>query len=307
MFKTITSSPENGELSMQQPVGVIGLGIMGGAMARNLLADGVEVVGYDPATEARDRLASAGGREASSIAELANEAGPVIVSVATMVAYRQVMEELAAAAPAEVVVIDTSTMPLPEKEQAEQLLAAHGVILLDCPISGTGAQAEARDLVFLCSGDVAANEQVKPILTRLGRAVHYLGGFGAGSKMKYVANLLVGIHNVAAAEAMVLAEKAGIDPRQVHEVLYDSAAASRMFQLRFPLMIENRYTPPTAKVSMFVKDLDIITGYARSLGVPTPLLDVVAPIYNQALVTGMADEDAAAVCRLLEAEAGIDR
>jgi 3-hydroxyisobutyrate dehydrogenase-like beta-hydroxyacid dehydrogenase len=264
------------------------------------------VVGYDPATEATERWAAAGGEVAQSIAELAG-AAPVIVSVATTVAYRQVMEELAAVTPAEVVVIDTSTMPLLEKVLAHELLAAHRINLLDCPISGTGAQAETRDLVFLASGDPEAVEHVTPLLTRLSRAVYNLGDFGAGSKMKFVANLLVGIHNVAAAEAMVLAEKAGIDPVRVLEVLYDSAATSRMFQLRFPLMIENRYTPPTAKVSMFVKDLDIITAYARSLGVPTPLLDVVSPLYNQALAIGLAEEDAAAVCRLLEAEAGINR
>ncbi|HKX75077.1 MAG TPA: NAD(P)-dependent oxidoreductase [Acidimicrobiia bacterium] len=288
-------------------IGVVGWGIMGGAMAENLLADGVEIIGYDPDPSAALRLAAAGATAAANVSEVARRVRLLIVSVASLTAYQQVTDELAATAPGELTVIDTCTMPLPLREAAALRLAANGIALLDCPISGTGAQAESRDLVFLASGDREAFERARSLLERLGRAVHYLGEFGAGSKMKYVANLLVGIHNVAAAEAMVLAEKAGIDPRQVHEVLYDSAATSRMFQLRFPLMIENRYTPPTAKVSMFVKDLDIITSYAASLGVPTPLLDVVAPLYNQALVTGMADEDAAAVCRLLEAEAGIDR
>ncbi|HUO47025.1 MAG TPA: NAD(P)-dependent oxidoreductase [Acidimicrobiia bacterium] len=288
-------------------VGIIGLGIMGGAMARNLLTDGVEVIGYDVAPAASQRWEEAGGGLASSIAEVTTKAPVVVTSVATTKAFREVMESIAASASQGLIVLDASTMPLEEKEWAHGLLATSGVVLLDCPISGTGAQAEARDLVFLASGDSGAIATVKPLLEMLGRVVYDLGVFGSGSKMKFVANLLVGIHNVAAAEAMVLAEKAGIEPRLVLEVLFDSAATSRMFQLRFPLMIENRYSPPTAKVSMFVKDLDIIRAYAASVESPTPLLDVVAALYDQAYAAGMENLDAAAVCAVLETRAAITR
>ena len=288
-------------------VGIIGLGIMGGTMARNLLVEEVEVIGYDPSAEASERLALAGGGVASSIAEVTARAPVVITSVATTTAFREVMEAIAVSSSAGVIVLDASTMPLEEKEWAYELLEAAGIVLLDCPISGTGAQAETRDLVFLASGDSQAIVTVTPILEMLGRAVFDLGAFGSGSKMKFVANLLVGIHNAAAAEAMVLAEKAGIEPKLVLEVLVDSAATSRMFQLRFPLMIENRYSPPTAKVSMFVKDLDIISSYAASVESPTPLLDVVAGLYHQANEAGMENLDAAAVCAVLEVRAGITR
>jgi 3-hydroxyisobutyrate dehydrogenase-like beta-hydroxyacid dehydrogenase len=276
-------------------------------MARNLLAAGVEVVGFDVSPEASQRLADGGGRPLRSVAEVAAVAPKIITSVATSNAFRQVMEELAPAAHPGQIVVEASTMALADKEWAYTLIAEQEAILLDCPISGTGAQAEARDLVFLASGDPDAIESVKPILEKLGKAVHVLGVFGSGSKMKFIANLLVGIHNVATAEAMVLAERAGIDPSQVGEVLHDSAATSRIFQLRFPLMVENRYSPPTAKISMFVKDLDLISGYAAEVGSPTPLLDAVRPLYDEAVSLGMADLDAAAVCSVLEQRAGIER
>jgi 3-hydroxyisobutyrate dehydrogenase-like beta-hydroxyacid dehydrogenase len=292
---------------MVDTVGIVGLGIMGGAMARNLLAAGVEVVGFDVSLEASQRLAEEGGRPLQSVAEVAAVAPKIITSVATSNAFRQVMEELAPAARPGQIVVEASTMALTDKEWAYALLAEREAILLDCPISGTGAQAEARDLVFLASGDSDAIESVKPILEKLGKAVHDLGVFGSGSKMKFVANLLVGIHNVATAEAMVLAERAGIDPGLVEEVLRDSAASSRIFQLRFPLMVDNRYSPPTAKISMFIKDLDLISGYAAEVGSPTPLLDAVRPLYEEAAGLGMADLDAAAVCSVLERRAGIER
>jgi 3-hydroxyisobutyrate dehydrogenase-like beta-hydroxyacid dehydrogenase len=276
-------------------------------MARNLLADELEVVGFDVSADASQRLRDAGGRAATSVAEVIESVSLVITSVATTSAFREVMESIATYAREALTVVDASTMSLFDKNWAHDLLSQQGVALVDCPISGTGAQAETRDLVFLASGDPAAIAAVRSVLERLGRVVYDLGPFGSGSKMKYVANLLVAIHNVATAEAMVLAEKAGIEPALVLEVLGDSAATSRIFQLRFPLMIENHYSPPTAKISMFVKDLDIIASYAAGLNSPTPLLDAVRPLYESAMESGMGDLDAAAICSILEQWAGIAR
>ena len=288
-------------------VGVIGLGIMGGAMARNLVADGLEVVGYDVSADAAMGLEQAGGRAMDSIDDVAGATKTIITSVATNSAFATVISELAATTGPEHVVIEASTMPLADKERANSVLTATGAVMLDCPISGTGAQAAARDLVFLASGDADAIALVTPLLERLGRAVHNLGQFGAGSKMKFVANLLVAIHNVATAEALVLAEKSGLDLAQVYEVLFESAATSRIFQLRAPMMIENKYLPATAKVSMFCKDLDIISGFAASFDCPTPLLAAVRPYYAAAMAQGMAESDAASVCAVLEQMAGIER
>ena len=295
---------------MTSPVGVIGLGIMGGAMARNLLADGVEVVGYDPAGQAAADFVGAGGTLLASPLEVGMATDLILISVASTAALRSVVdgeEGLASTARPGLIVVEASTLPLAEKEFARAVLSTMGAVLLDCPISGTGAQAVTRDLVFLASGDAASLAIARPVLERLARAVKEVGPFGAGSKVKFVANLLVSIYNVATAEAMVLAAKAGLDPGMVFDVLYDSAATSRIFQLRAPFMVEGVYEPATARVSMFVKDIDVISAFANSLSVPTPLLSAIRPIYAAAMAQGMADLDGAAVHAVLEQMAGMGR
>ena len=298
------------EDGMTSKVGVIGLGIMGGAMARNLLADGIEVAGYDPATAASAAFRHSGGSFLSSPFEVGQAADLVLISVASSAALQEVVtggEGLSGASRPGLVVIEASTLPLIDKEAARAALAKKGAVMIDCPISGTGAQAATRDLVFLASGDADSVAAARPLLERLGRSVKEVGPFGAGSKVKYVANLLVSIYNVATAEAMVLAARAGLDPAMVFDVLYDSAATSRIFQLRAPFMVEGVYEPATAKVSMFVKDLDVIGSFANSLSCPTPLLAAIRPIYAAAMAQGMAELDGAAVHAVLEQMAGIER
>jgi len=295
---------------MTSNIGVIGLGIMGGAMARNLLADGVEVVGYDPAEKAAAAFVSAGGTLLSSPLEVGRATDLVVVSVASTKAFHSVVTGeggLEGASRPGLVVIEASTLPLFDKEAAREALVTGGAVMIDCPISGTGAQAATRDLVFLASGDADALAIARPVLERLGRTVKEVGPFGAGSKVKYIANLLVAIYNVATAEAMVLAAKAGLDPAMVFDVLYDSAATSRIFQLRAPFMVDGVYEPATARVSMFVKDLDVIGSFANSLSCPTPLLAAIRPIYAAAMAQGMGDLDGAAVHAVLERMAGIER
>lgn len=295
---------------MTSRVGVIGLGIMGGAMARNLLTDGIEVAGYDPDPAAAAAFRDAGGSLLASAWEVGRAADLVLLSLSSSAALHDVVsgvDGLDGAGRPGLVVIEASTLPLLDKEAARAALAATGAVMIDCPISGTGAQAAARDLVFLASGDAGSVAAARPLLERLGRAVSEVGPFGSGSKVKYVANLLVAIYNVATAEAMVLAAKAGLDPAMVFDVLYDSAATSRIFQLRAPFMVEGVYEPATAKVSMFVKDLDIIGSFADSLSCPTPLLAAIGPIYAAAMAQGMAELDGAAVHAVLEQMAGIER
>ena len=295
---------------LTEPVGVVGLGIMGGAMGRNLLADGFRVLGHDVSEPALTALSQAGGTPLRTPAQVAGGAGVVITSLPTGTALEAVVGGLGGlrdAARPGLVVVETSTIALADKESARQVISETGGLLLDCPISGTGAQAASREIVFLASGDPTAIARVRPVLEQLGRRIHEVGPFGAGSRLKYAANLLVGIHNVATAEAFVLAEKAGLDAHLVHDVLADSAAASRILELRMPMMIANEYSPPTARLNTFLKDLEIITEFADQLGSPTPLLRVVRQLYEAASRSGLGELDSAAVCRLIEARADIDR
>ena len=292
---------------MQTTVGVIGLGIMGGAMASNLLEAGFKVIGYDLAPAARRALERAGGVAARSGADVARRAGIVITSLPTVAALAAVSDEIARAKRGDLVVVETSTMPLEAKQAARAIVERSGATVLDCPLSGTGAQARTKDLLVYASGARSAYRLCVPVFEGFARGHHYLGAFGNGSKMKYVANLLVAIHNVAAAEAMVLARKAGLDLAQTLKVIGDGAGSSRMFQVRGPMMVRDDYSDATMKVEVWQKDMHIIGEYATQLGCPTPLFAATAPLYTAAIAEGFAKEDTGSVCAVLGAMAGLPR
>jgi L-threonate 2-dehydrogenase len=289
------------EVPVTQTVGFVGLGVMGSALSAHLLAAGWQVAGYDidPAALAahRDR----GGTGVASSAEVAGHAEIVVTSLPTAQALRDVTRELAAQ-PGKVV-IETSTLPVPVKEEARDFLAERGAVLLDCPLSGTGGQARNKDVVAYLSGPAGAKARAEPVLRAMTRGIHDVGEFGNGSAVKFIANLLVAVHNTAAAEALVLAERAGLDLATVLAAVSDGAGTSRMFEVRGPAMAAADYSGPGVRTSVFGKDLDIIAGFARDVGSPTPLFALASAFYTAALAQGRADEDAACVHAVLRAMA----
>lgn len=288
-------------------MGQIGLGIMGGAMARNLIAAGWRVHGYDPDPAIAAAMTQAGVTMHADVAAVAHAAPILMTSLPTPGALHATAAAIAASGAPPRTVAEVSTMTLDDKQAFAKMLSAAGHIPLDCPISGTGSQAKTKDLVIYASGDTAAITRLRPFFAAFARATHDLGVFGNGSRMKYVANLLVAINNVATAEAMVLGIKAGLDPHQIVELITSGAGNSRVFELRAPMMADSHYTDATMKVSVWQKDMAIIGSYATSLGVPTPLLSACIPVYASAMATGHAQHDTAAVCAVLEQMAGLHR
>ena len=288
-------------------VGIVGLGIMGGAFAGNLHAAGWRVIGYDLDPKRRRALGRAGIEIAADVAALVAAAPTIITSLPKASALATTVDAVVAAGVRRRVVIEASTFKLEDKEAAEVRLREAGHVLLDCPISGTGFQAKTKDLVIYASGGSAEIKKLRPLFADFARAVHDLGAFGNGSKMKYIANLLVAIHNVASAEALVLGMKAGLPPELIFEQIKIGAGNSRVFELRAPMMVEGRYDDPTMKVSVWQKDMDVIGSFAQSLGAPTPLFAATLPIYAAAMSTGYAEQDTASTCAVLEAMAGLER
>ena len=235
----------------EQPVGVIGLGIMGSAMSANLVKAGFAVTGYDPVPACRSAFARAGGRAVRSAADVAKRAEIIITSLPSSEALADASAELARTGRRGQIVIETSTLPIDVKQAARKLLAARGITLLDCPLSGTGAQARTKDLVVYASGEGAAYRKCVAVFEGFARAHYLVGSFGDGSKMKFVANLLVAIHNVAAAEAIVLGIKAGLDPAKVLRIISSGAGTSRMLEVRGPMMVKGDYSDATMKVSVW--------------------------------------------------------
>jgi putative dehydrogenase len=296
-----------GSAKTKGAVGVVGLGIMGGAFAKNLLADGWRVVGHDIDPARRRALAKAGVEIAADVARLIDETRVVITSLPSRAALAATAAAIVAARARPLVMVETGTFALADKLAAARTLEAAGHIMLDCPISGTGGQARAKDIVVYASGDAEAIKRLRPLFAGFARAAHDLGALGNGSRMKYVANLLVAINNVAAAEAMVLGMKAGLAPQMIYDMVRSGAGNSLIFELRAPMMVKNRYDDATMKVAIWQKDMAVIGDFAKALGCPTPLFSTTEPIYAAALKGGHAADDTASVCAVLEAKAGVKR
>jgi 3-hydroxyisobutyrate dehydrogenase-like beta-hydroxyacid dehydrogenase len=288
-------------------VGVIGLGIMGGAFAKNLAAAGWRVVGYDISAARRREAARAGVAIARNAADVAAKAPIILTSLPKPQALIDSARAIAAGKLPRKVIVEMSTFAIADKEKAQTILRKGGHVMLDTPVSGTGAQAAARDLVFYASGDMRSIKRITPILKAFGHHVYDVGPFGNGSKMKYVANLLVAINNVASAEAMVLGMKAGLAPQLIFDLIKGGAGNSRIFELRAPMMVKNNYKDASMKIDVWDKDMSVIGGYARKIKVPTPMFDASKPIYLKAMKAGLGAQDTAAVCAVLEKMAKVKR
>jgi 3-hydroxyisobutyrate dehydrogenase/glyoxylate/succinic semialdehyde reductase len=285
---------------MDKTVGIIGLGIMGGAIARNLVERGWRVIGFDVNPERSAELAHAKVLIANNVAQLTRDAPLVMTSLPTPAAVEKVAQEIAAAGQTQRIVVELSTLSLADKLRFEAILQKAGHIALDCPLSGTGAQAKMRDLVVYASGNSQAIERCLGLFADFAKQSADLGRYGNGSRMKFVANHLVAINNVATAEAMLLAERAGLDPKMVVEMVGPGAGGSRMFQMRAPMMVEGVYEPATMKVSTWKKDMAIIAEFADDVGCSTPLFTLTEPVYSEAMALGLGDQDTASVFEVLK-------
>jgi len=288
-------------------VGVIGLGIMGGAFAKNLVKAGWHVVGYDTNAARRREAKRAGVEIAQNAVELAAAVPTILTSLPKPEALADTVRKIAGAKLKRKLLVEMSTFKISDKEKAAAVLRKAGHQMIDCPVSGTGAQAKNRDLVFYASGDPKLIVKIRPLLSAFGRGVFNVGPFGNGSRMKYVANLLVAINNVASAEAMVLGMKAGLDPRMIVDLITAGAGNSRVFELRAPMMAKGRYDDVTMKISVWDKDMQVIGDYARRIRVPTPIFNATKGIYIKAMKSGLGGRDTAAVCAVLEKMAKVKR
>jgi len=287
-------------------VGVIGLGVMGTAMARNLIAAGHEVMGFDIDREKIGVPSGTGGVAASGAGEVAQQAEVVVFSLPTTDALARVSDEIAVRGEPGVLCLETGTFPLQAKLAARDTLASRGVELMDTPLSGTGLQAADATLVVFASGSAEGYERARPVFEAIGRSTHYLGEFGNGSRMKYIANLLVAVHNLATAEAHALGIAAGMDPALVQEVMEDGVGSSKIFEIRGPMIVADDY-PPAARLDIILKDTHVIKEFAALVGAPTPLLDAALGVYEESSRAGLGDLDAAALCRYLEQIGGLSR
>jgi len=285
---------------MDKTVGIVGLGIMGGAIARNLVNRGWRVIGFDTDAARRAELALAEVAIADDVGQVVRGAPVIMTSLPSPAAVEDVAQRIANSGQSPRIVVELSTLTIADKLRFEAILKTAGHIALDCPLSGTGAQAKVRDLIVYASGDTNAIAQCTCLFSDFAKQSADLGRFGNGSRMKFVANHLVAIHNVATAEAMILAERAGLDPKTVVEMIGPGAGGSRMFQMRAPMMAQGIYEPATMKVSTWQKDMAVIAEFADDIGCATPLFTLTQPVYAKAMEMGLGDQDTAAVFEVLK-------
>lgn len=283
---------------------MIGLGLLGHALASRLLAAGHEVVGYDVLAPRVEALAALGGKGGASVPDVAARADTICVVLPTLDSVEDTIlgaGGLTATARPGSVVIQMSTISPALTERLARDVTARGLAFLDCPVSGTSTMVARGDGLFICGGEAAVFARARPFLeAMLPRAVH-VGPAGHAMLVKLVANLLVGVHSLAAAEALTMARRAGLDLDRVLDVLTSGAGSSRMLEVRGPMIAREEF-PPQMKLDLFMKDLHLIQAAAGALGTPVPLTDVAERLYAAALRAGHGGEDLAVVVTALAGE-----
>lgn len=289
-------------------VGVIGLGPMGGTIARNLLQKQFKVAGYDIEIDRMAELDEFGLQAMSSTGDVAKFADVVITSLPSLAAVNAVVDELVQNDKAGQVVIECSTLSVADKLAAHDRLREGGKVMLDAPISGTPAMLAKLMASIHVSGDEEAYRTCVPVLEGFTATNFYVGAVGNGSRMKILANYLVHVNTTAAAECMVLGEKAGLDPELIHSVLCASAGASKMLDIRGAMMAKSDYREGGGTMfAVYEKDASIITEFAASVKAPIDLYVSSRQKFNSAIAQGLGHLDTSAVCKAIETAAGIDR
>jgi 3-hydroxyisobutyrate dehydrogenase-like beta-hydroxyacid dehydrogenase len=276
---------------------------MGSALANHLVTHGYQTYGYDPDERSSKEAHIIGVKTQLNATAVAQCSDLILLSLPNEEALNSTVTQIlndpkvAALKP---IIADLSTLSIDCKVHNHDRLAKAGIEFFDCPISGTGMQAKTGDIAIYASGSANSFNSLTSVFDCFARSVFYIGEFGQGTKMKIAANLLVAVHNVATAEALSLALASGLDADIFCEVIASGAGSSRIFELRSPLMAKGTYLPPTMKLNIWSKDMEIIKQFSDELGVPTPLFSATSPIYEAAMAQGRGEQDTAAVFTVLQ-------
>jgi 3-hydroxyisobutyrate dehydrogenase-like beta-hydroxyacid dehydrogenase len=281
-------------------IGMIGIGNMGLPMSANLIKAGFRITGTARTQKSRDALVSVGGTAVVGAANVGKQCHYIILALPAVDIFHSICTELAASCEKGTIILETGTFPLVEKEKARDMLATHDIIMLDIPLSGTGEQAKHKDVVAFGSGDGTAYKDCIPIIEGFCKSQYYLGEFGNGMKMKYIANQLVAIHNVSSAEALLFAVRMGMDPGEVIKIIEEGAGNSRMLQVRGPIMANRTWDQPQITNTVFHKDITLISEALHKYGCPAPLFSATIPLYTAAIASGHAEHDTSSVYAVLE-------
>jgi len=283
-------------------IGLIGLGIIGSSILRNIHDSEFSPIGFDIDQKIIDTLNHEGLNTSSSLKEIIDQSSIIITSLPNNKALDETIDLIIQQDNRKVeLLIETSTLSLECKIKNQERLNAINVDILDCPISGTGRQAENKDIVMYASGLKESYEMALPVLETFSRESFFLGDFGNATKVKLIANLLVSIHNVASAEAIRLGEKSGLDLNELYKVISSGAATSKIFELRAPMMIAKDYSPASMKMNVWKKDMELIRDMLDNHEIDSPLFKMTEQLYKRAEELDLNELDTASVIEVLRA------
>ena len=284
---------------MTKRIGLVGLGLVGTAIAESLLARQFDVLGFDTDAVRCRNLEKFGGKSASSSAEVADSVERVILSLPDTNVVLQVVEDPGGILEAKSLpthIIDTTTGDPDETISLAQRLGERGIAFLDSTISGSSSQVRARQAVFMVGGEKRAFQACRDVFDALAEKVFYIGPSGSGSKAKLASNLILGLNRLALAEGLVFAEKSGLDLNAFLELLKATPAYSAIMDTKGQKMIEGDFTPQ-ARVRQHHKDVALILKYAESAGQELPLSEVHLDVLEKSIAAGDADLDNSAIIK----------
>jgi 2-hydroxy-3-oxopropionate reductase len=290
-------------------IGIIGVGLLGSAVATRLLQHGYEVIGYDTRAAPLEALHPHGLRAAATVAEAVAETEAVFTILPTLESVEAVVcgpGGLVETASRQTVLIQMSTISPELTCRLHTVTAAAGLAFLDAPISGTSAMVARGDCTILVGGEPALVQRCRPIFDAIAQQTVHMGAVGMAALAKLVTNLLVALNTAALAEALVLGAKGGLDPATLLAALQHSAASSRMLDVRGPLMVAGAF-PPQMKLELFLKDLRLMLEEGQRLSVPLPLTSMAQQLSAAAAEAGAGAQDLAVVITQLERMAGLTR
>lgn len=287
---------------MSAPVAVIGLGLMGGAIAGALTRAGFEVRGYDTDQERCRHMERVGVVIADSPAAAAEGLGLAVTSLPTGEQVRAVClgpNGLATGLTPGAVVVDTTTARPEDSMETGRLLGEAGIGFVDACISGSSNMVAARDIVVMAGGSPEDLAKSMPVLEALSRSIHHLGPVGTGARAKLVVNLVLGAHRLALAEGLLLAERAGLDPAAVLEVLRDGVAYSKAMDVWGPRMLAGGIQPPSSRLRQHHKDVKLILDMGHARGTPLPSTEALDRVLGHTAELGLSDADISALIEVL--------
>ena len=288
-------------------IGFVGMGVMGSGMAANLLKAGFPVVGYDIDAKRNTEMAGKGAVIADGPAAVARAAAKVVCMVETTAQAEAVIVGkggiIDGADKGDIVLCMSTIDPIAAKRM-HGVLAERGVAMIDAPVSGGVPRAHSGELSAIVGGDKETVEACRPALAAMATNIFHMGGIGQGLAMKLVNNMLGHVTTIAAAEAMVLGAKAGLDPKQMFEVVSASTGNSVTFQSRVPRYLSGDFSPG-GTMDISFKDQELVTSFAKALGVPMFLAGVSQQVYQMARAAGLGKKDGAAAVTVYERMAGV--